>query len=253
MSRTRHGAEDIGKSPRSAEHPSGTKILPGKERRNSTKALLIDVAEKFFGTHGLEGSSLREIAAAAGQRNYNAVQYHFGSKRGLINAILDLRFWEIDEVRRQMILAKYADADLAELSVNQLVRLIWEPMFAITAERGASDLCRFQLQFRLNSYHADHPFYTSGESFAPVEAIGDDQPQPAVYRVARALRNKFPHLDDDTFHKRTAAVGYMFLCFVVEQENIRLRRGSAAFEADFETVLAMMTAAMSIPLGPSER
>lgn len=216
--------------------------------RKSTKTLLIDAAEKLLGSHGLDGCSLREIAAVAGQRNYNAVQYHFGSKRGLINAILDLRFREIDEIRRR-ILTQYGDVGLTQLSVPKLLRLIWEPIFA--SQRGGTDFCRFQLQFRLNPLHADHPFYTTTEeSLAPVEAIDEDQ-APAIYKVARALRSKFPELNEATFHKRTAAIGYMFLCFVVEQDNIRLRRGIAAFEADFETLFQMMSAALSIPREPA--
>lgn len=222
----------------------GASVAPG---RGSTKSALIDVAERFFGTHGLEGSSLREIAAAAGQRNYNAVQYHFGSKRGLINAILDVRFREVDEIRRKIIATRYADTDIATLSVAELLRLIWEPVFVIASCNGASDFCRFQLQYRLNSYQADHPFYTLDENSVPTEAIGRDQAYPSAYDVADALRNKFPHLDKTSFHKRTATIGYMFLCFVVEQDNARLRKGGAPAEPEFELILEMMTAALSVP------
>jgi|ThiBioDrversion2_2_1062182.scaffolds.fasta_scaffold03493_15 AcrR family transcriptional regulator len=227
-----------------AHGPQAALGVPG---RKSTKASLIDVAEKFFGTHGLEGSSLREIAAAAGQRNYNAVQYHFGSKRGLINAILDVRFREVDEIRKKLIAARYADADIAALSVSELLRLIWEPVFFI-AHSGVSDFCRFQLQYRLNSYEADHPFYALDESSVLREAISRDQSRPSMYKVAEALRNKLPHLDEASFHKRTATIGYMFLCFVVEQDNARLRKGSASAEPDFELILEMMTAALSVPV-----
>jgi AcrR family transcriptional regulator len=43
----------------------------------------------LFAEHGIDGASLNEISRAAGQRNSNVCQYHFGSKEGLIQAILD--------------------------------------------------------------------------------------------------------------------------------------------------------------------
>ncbi len=43
---------------------------------------------------------MRDIAAAAGHRNNSAVQYHFGSREGLLMAIFRFRMRTINEVRR---------------------------------------------------------------------------------------------------------------------------------------------------------
>ena len=48
---------------------------------------LMVAAEKLFGQRGIENVSLREIAAAAGHANTSAVQYHFGSKESLVQAV----------------------------------------------------------------------------------------------------------------------------------------------------------------------
>ncbi len=37
--------------------------------------------------HGIEGADLNRINVAAGQRNSSAIHYHFGSRRGLVEAI----------------------------------------------------------------------------------------------------------------------------------------------------------------------
>lgn len=72
-------------------------------RRVSTEELLIDTAEQLFGQLGIDGVSLREIAAAAGQANVNVVQYHFGNKAGLVTAILEDRVGRIETLRRERL------------------------------------------------------------------------------------------------------------------------------------------------------
>jgi len=66
---------------------------------------ILAIAERFFAERGIEAVSLREIGAAAGQRNNSAAQYHFGSREGLVDAIFDTRMAPIDR-RRQAMLAE---------------------------------------------------------------------------------------------------------------------------------------------------
>lgn len=53
-----------------------------------TKERIIEAAEVLFAKQGYQGTSLREITEAA-EANVAAVNYHFGSKEGLLIAILD--------------------------------------------------------------------------------------------------------------------------------------------------------------------
>jgi AcrR family transcriptional regulator len=50
---------------------------------------ILDAALELFATQGIEGTSLREIRLAAGQRNAGALHYHFGDKDKLLRALLD--------------------------------------------------------------------------------------------------------------------------------------------------------------------
>jgi AcrR family transcriptional regulator len=65
--------------------------------------------------HGPEGISMREISVRAGQGNNNAAQYHFGSREGIIEAVLDRRMTPIDARRAEMIAALPPDPPLTAL------------------------------------------------------------------------------------------------------------------------------------------
>ena len=71
-----------------------------------TRGVLVATAEQLFAERGLEGVSLREINAAAGQRNSSALQYHFGDRGGLIRAVLAKHQPEV-ESRRHALLDEY--------------------------------------------------------------------------------------------------------------------------------------------------
>jgi len=53
----------------------------------STKDKILDAAEQFFASKGFNGTSLREITSQA-EVNLAAVNYHFGSKKELIKAVM---------------------------------------------------------------------------------------------------------------------------------------------------------------------
>jgi AcrR family transcriptional regulator len=55
--------------------------------RNPTPFDLIAAARSLFATHGYDGTSVREITAAAGA-NLGAITYHFGSKAELYNRVV---------------------------------------------------------------------------------------------------------------------------------------------------------------------
>ena len=50
----------------------------------ATRLRIVRTAEGLFASRSIDGVSLQEVGRAAGQRNRNAVQYHFGDKLGLI-------------------------------------------------------------------------------------------------------------------------------------------------------------------------
>ena len=68
-----------------------------------TRQRLVTAAEMLFAERGIEAVSLREINAAAGQRNSTALQYHFGGRRGLLAAVLAKHHADVDRLRHAML------------------------------------------------------------------------------------------------------------------------------------------------------
>ncbi|MBW8825261.1 MAG: TetR/AcrR family transcriptional regulator [Acidobacteria bacterium] len=69
----------------------------------ATRELLVRTAERLISERGVEGVSLREVAAAAGQRNTAAVRYHFGDRDGLVGAVFAFRLPALNQRRHAML------------------------------------------------------------------------------------------------------------------------------------------------------
>src|SRR5581483_1005549 len=67
-----------------------------------TKTRLLREAERRFAEHGYDGVSLRQLTAAAGV-NLAAVNYHFGSKEGLLAAIFESRCRPMNAERLRLL------------------------------------------------------------------------------------------------------------------------------------------------------
>ncbi|MCW2512357.1 MAG: transcriptional regulator, TetR family [Mycobacterium sp.] len=84
-----------------------TELGTESRRRNasgeSTRVMLMEVAERLFATRGIEAVTLREIQQAAGQSNTSVIRYHFGSRDGLIRALISYRQASLGADRREML------------------------------------------------------------------------------------------------------------------------------------------------------
>ena len=76
----------------------------------ATRAALLREAERLFARRGLYQVTVREIVVAAGQRNVSALNYHFGSREGVLDAILTRHGDPTDRMRGEMLAAVGRDA-----------------------------------------------------------------------------------------------------------------------------------------------
>lgn len=73
--------------PRRSTPTASRRASNGERQGNATRAVLLDTAEREFGAHGIDAVSLNEIVQLAGV-NTAAIHYHFRSKEGLVEAIV---------------------------------------------------------------------------------------------------------------------------------------------------------------------
>ncbi len=80
----------------------------------TTPHRLLDAAEALLADQGVDATSLRQITAAA-EANLAAVNYHFGSKEALVDAVLRRRIEPLNAERLSRLEAVEADDDPLDL------------------------------------------------------------------------------------------------------------------------------------------
>lgn len=101
-------------------------MTQGNRSGRATRLTLLLAAERLFAERGIEAVSSSEILDLAGQRNKNAIHYHFGGKDGLITAIAEFRSTALNDRRAELLAgvrAKGAERDLTELAATLVLPL----------------------------------------------------------------------------------------------------------------------------------
>ena len=100
-------------------------------RGDDARAALVEHAERLFAERGIESVSLRDVSAAAGQRNHSAAQYHFGDREGLVAAVYQARMSVINERRREHL--ERSDAEGLGHDVHALLAASVVPLVEVVS------------------------------------------------------------------------------------------------------------------------
>lgn len=146
----------------STEPPLESRTDP---RTDGTRRALVDVAERLFAERGVAAVPLRTVSSAAGQRNHSAAQYHFGSREGLVAAIIAARSPRVDERRRRMLDELDANPPQGRDLPRRLVEVLVRPWADCLLDDGESHYLRFlarcmddaDLRASWRSAHLDPP------------------------------------------------------------------------------------------------
>ena len=109
--------------------------------RESAREALLDAAERLFAERGVTETSVRAITSAAGA-NVAAVNYYFGSREALIEALLARRLVPLNEARLQLLQTRAPRTPaevLYALAVPALELSFLHPHFARLASRLRAD------------------------------------------------------------------------------------------------------------------
>jgi AcrR family transcriptional regulator len=104
-------------------------------RNIDTREALLDAAEQLFAERGLYGVSLGEVGRHAHQHNRSAIQYHFGSRQALIDAIAGRHVAMLNERRADML--RTLDLTGRAGDLRALVEALIVPPFRLLGSSGS--------------------------------------------------------------------------------------------------------------------
>ncbi len=102
---------------------------------------MMAAAERIVAERGLPALTLTGVQLAAHQSNKSAATYHFGSRDGLLDALVELRMTPVDAHRRRMLDA--LDSSGAAPTVRSAVEALVLPLAEETLDRPGSHYARF--------------------------------------------------------------------------------------------------------------
>lgn len=196
------------------------------------KTRLILTGERLFAEVGIQGVSMREIASKAGQGNHFAVQYHFGSREGLVQAIFDFRMQQMEPMRGEMIDALEAKGRLRD--ARSILEVILLPQLHLDGGTNRS-YGTFLSQYLL---HGDWDEFGQFGGEAP----------PQLNRALELLRHRVDYLPAAVAQRRLVNVSLMFLNLLVRHVRMEAHEFPETFDHALEDTMEQIVMAMCLPL-----
>ena len=146
---------------------------------HETRTRILDAAEELFMQHGFEGTSMRLLTARAGV-NLAAVNYHFGSKDALIEALFRRR---LDPMNAERVAALDR---LEDLSAENIIRAFVRPSLRLIEDAQGGGRNFIRLLGR-----------TYTEPAKPVRVLIGQMYAPTMERFKAALERALPQMPRD--------------------------------------------------------
>lgn len=211
----------------------------------NTKESILNAAERLFAERGFEATSLRAITTAAGV-NLAAVNYHFQSKEGLLQALFVHRMEMLNRKRLEMLDSYEAEFGKKPIPLEKLVRALIEPMFAFTGEHSGGGRTFGMLMGRM---------YSSPQSCLSDLLLADIQ--NFADRFGIAIRRTLPGIpSEDLYWRSFFALGATAHTLVSAHLLEKISRGICSLddrETALEGLVAFITAGWKAPVRAKKR
>jgi AcrR family transcriptional regulator len=169
----------------------GARISNGKANRNArgdkTRARILSVAERLFSEHGIDGVSMRTLAARS-KVNLAAVHYYFGSKDALFEEMFARRARVITGKRLEMLAECRNGPGRAPL-VNQILEAFLRPVLEDDREGGGTAYARIRTRL-------------AAERSARARNLPSRFFDDSSHRFIDALAGALPHLPAEELYWR---------------------------------------------------
>lgn len=190
-------------------------------RKSANKEKILEVAERLFAKRGFDGVSLREITNEAGV-DVALVKYHFGSKQGLFDELLDRRAEAINQERARALDAVLARQDPAP--VEEIVDAFTHTLLNKVVSEDPSWRSYFGLLAQVNN-NPEWGGKTMSRNFDPL-----------VRRFIDALSRALPEArEEDLYWSYHFWSGALTLTFA-DTKRIDGLSGGLCRSSDFEAV-----------------
>lgn len=126
---------------------------PDAPQNDGTRDKLLLAALELFGQYGFEGVSTRKLAEQAGV-NLQAINYYFGTKRGLYNAVADYLIERLQVRvgdRRKMVLDRFGEAQsggrpIDPTEARAILTAVGETMLTLFADDESAVWVRYMVR-----------------------------------------------------------------------------------------------------------
>jgi AcrR family transcriptional regulator len=197
----------------------------------STKEQIVLAGERLFAQHGIDGISLRQIGTAAGAGNNSAVQYHFGTKEQLAQAIFEYRLPGLQQ-RRALLIATTGDSSLRDLLSCQVLPVMEQ------AEQPGSHYLAF-LAMLAQYRRIDVIKRLEPESLQPAQALSEQ------------VSARLPHLPPGLARHRFSRAMSLLIQAAADREQANADgRPVLAFRLDVADLLDCMAGILQAPASP---
>ncbi len=185
----------------------------------ATREALLREAERLFARRGLYQVQVREIVEAAGQRNVSALNYHFGSREGVVEAILARHGEPTDVARGELLAVVGRDA-----STRDLVAALVVPYTAHLQSPEGRDYLRIVAQL--------------SATFSNWRVLGPGT-GPRLIEILTILEQRPSHVPEAV--RRERVVELIMLMTVAASERARVLEKEPEQELDHATFAANLT------------
>ena len=198
---------------------------------SDTKQKILDTAERLFGEHGYDATSLRQIIAEAGV-NLAAIHYHFGSKQELLDELILRKASPVNEQRIALLDRAVAQAGSGPLAVEKVLEAFMGPMSS-AAEQNP------QFVRVMGRLHA--------EGLLPT--VVQRHFQPVIVRFRTAMQRALPELPEQEFLWRLHfMIGAMAHTMCGSPDFTGVAIGSGDFRNRIDRLVAFLSGGFRAPV-----
>lgn len=208
------------------EDAPSAEVIDGKTR-------LILAGEQLFAKNGINGASMREIATKAGQGNHAAVQYHFGSRDGLVRAIFDYRMDQMEVARGAML--HHARTNGCLKDARTILEIILLPQLDLQDADGNHSYASFLSQYLLQSRSPEFGNFSGSEP-------------PNLTEALRLMRERVDYLPPYVAQRRLISVSLMFLNILMRHHGSDEAAFGESFSDALEDTMEQIVGGMCMPL-----